>query len=135
MALCALLAQHSTYGIHHIILQENLALCPCPQEFFAEIILVDVSALKKYLALPKIPQFAADTLPAPRPFPLLATPPLPGIFNKNQPPYWRLGLPLRPPRPPKKIQNVHQVILVGKTKSTVKAGPITVLFSAKTHQK
>ena len=36
----------------------------------------------------KIPQFAADTLPAPRPLPLLETdPPPPGIFNKkNDPP-------------------------------------------------
>ena len=52
---------------------------------------------KKYLAPPpppKIPQFAADTLPAPRP---LLFPPPPGILNKNDPPpSWRLGLPQFP---------------------------------------
>ena len=46
---------------------------------------------KKYLAPPsqKIPQFAADTLPAPRPL-LYWRPPRPGIFNKE-------GSPRPPP--------------------------------------
>ena len=62
--------------------------------------LVDVSAPKKIFSHPppKIPQFATDTLPAPRPLPLLEPPP--GIFNKKPipPPSRRLRLPLPPPR-------------------------------------
>ena len=47
---------------------------------------------KKYLApSPPIPQFAADTLPAPRPLPLLDTPAPPGIFNKKVNPTPALG--------------------------------------------
>ena len=50
---------------------------------------------KKYLApLPTIPQFAADTLPAPRPLPSSRTP-FPGIFNKKS-----SHLPLPVPRTP-----------------------------------
>ena len=72
-----------------------------------DLFLVDVSAPKKYLAPPppKNPQFAPDTLPAPRPLPLLETPPLLGFSIKadSPPPSWRLGLALPPPRAEKKI--------------------------------
>ena len=57
---------------------------------------------------PPVPQFAADTLPAPRP--LLEIPPLLGFSIKNGSPLsWRLGLPLPPPRAEKKIKNIRNV--------------------------
>ena len=51
--------------------------------------LADISApkKKKFSPPPQIPQFAADTFPAPRPLPLLEEPPPPpGNFYKNQTP-------------------------------------------------
>ena len=69
---------------------------------------------KKYLAPPPaIPQFAADTLPAPQPLP--GEPPPPWDFQlriESLPPSRRLGLPLPTPREEKKIRNVHQVALI-----------------------
>ena len=59
---------------------------------------------KKCLAPPpkKNPQFAADTLSAPRPLSLLETPLLGfSIKNRPPPPSWRLGKKPYPKRPPR----------------------------------
>ena len=70
---------------------------------------------KKYLAPPPppIPQFAADTLPPPRPSPSWRPPPLVEFSIKNRPPP-HLPAPRSPPFPSpeqkkiKNIRNVHQ---------------------------
>ena len=96
-----------------------------------KVILVDVSAPPQKVFSPpppRIPQFAADTLPAPPP---PGNPPPCGIFNKKPtPPSWRLGLPLPPPRAEKKkkIRNVHQVISVDCLKRLF--GRVIVAFPA-----
>ena len=60
---------------------------------------------QRYLA-PNL-QFAAETLPTPRP-PSWRTPPPPG-FSINPPPPSHLGLPLPLPRAEKKVKNIRNV--------------------------
>ena len=76
--------------------------------------LVDASALKKKLAPPKKnPQFAAETLPAPRPL-LKPPPPLVGFSIKNgsPPPPGDSDSPFPLPehKKIKNIRNVHQLL-------------------------
>ena len=82
--------------------------CPVVQ------ILVDISAPKKKMwPPPPIPQFDADTLPAPRPLLLLETPLL-GFAIKNRQPLPSASdfpFPLPEQKKIKNIRNVHQEIL------------------------
>ena len=66
---------------------------------------------KKCLAPPKIAQFAADTLPAPRPLPLLQTPFLGFSINTDPRPFPGTSdspFPLHELKKIKNIRNVHQ---------------------------
>ena len=83
------------------------SLCRTLKKFGIVQNLLDISAPKKKKKTSPplaIPQFAADTLPAPQPLPFLETT-LVGFTVKSRPPppSWRLELPLPPPRAEKKI--------------------------------
>ena len=57
---------------------------------------------------PQILQFAAETLPAPRPF-SLETPPTPGSFQYKPPPPHPLGTSPSPTPGRKKVKNIRNV--------------------------
>ena len=103
-------------GRCHDICRESQKGGTCPQVSTIAYLGGRFGPEKKYLApSPAIPQFAADTLPALRPFPLLETPPV-GFSIKNPPPPLLAPRTPPPPRPEQKkiknIRNVHNCLQV-----------------------